>query len=257
MQRSKGGAMGEPSRMPRYDVRNDGVGPYAVFYCETCDREYRSQPAVGATIAKDVGRQAAGGLLRRIPILGGTIAESVTGADPRYTTSLTDEQLAKAWGQLKDRFRECPRCMRVVCLACFDEQTGFCTEDSPRQQEMAEAEAEQAGAMLKGFASALGLGEAVKRATAAAEEARAAGTVRCPKDGTVAPAGTKFCPECGTAMVAMVKDPCPNCGKETNGAKFCPECGTKIDRAQPGTCPKCGAQTAGARFCPECGTKLA
>ncbi len=31
--------MAEPSRMPRYDVRNDGIGPYAVFYCETCVTE--------------------------------------------------------------------------------------------------------------------------------------------------------------------------------------------------------------------------
>jgi len=31
--------MSAPSRMPRYDVRNDGVGPYAVFYCDKCDRE--------------------------------------------------------------------------------------------------------------------------------------------------------------------------------------------------------------------------
>ena len=46
-----------PDRMPRYDVRNDGVGPYAAFYCDKCNREYRSQPDVGNTIAKDVGRR--------------------------------------------------------------------------------------------------------------------------------------------------------------------------------------------------------
>lgn len=248
--------MSEPSRMPRYDVRNDGVGPYAVFYCETCDREYRSQPAVAETIAKDVGRQAAGGLLRRIPLFGDAIADNVTGEDPRYTYNLTAAQLEKAWDQVKDRFRECPTCKRVSCLSCFDEQSGFCTEDSPRKQEIAEAEAEQAGAMIKGFASAFGLGEVVKRASEAAQQAQAAGTVRCPKDGTVAPAGTKFCPECGTKMVSAAVDPCPSCGAETNGAKFCPECGTKIERAQPGVCPSCGAQTGTAKFCPECGTKL-
>jgi len=242
--------------MPRYDIRNDGIGPYAVFYCETCDREYRSQPTVVDTIAKDVGRQAAGGLLRRIPILGDAIADSVEGEDPRYSYDLSAEQMEKAWGQVKDRFRECPTCMRIVCLSCWDEQSGYCTEDSPRRQEIAEAEAEQAGAMIKGFASALGLGEVVKRATQAAEGARTAGTVRCPKDGTVAPAGTKFCPECGTAMVPLAQDPCPACGHETNGAKFCPECGTKIERVQPGVCPKCGAQAGSAKFCPECGTKL-
>lgn len=248
--------MSEPSRMPRYDVRNDGIGPYAVFYCENCDREYRSQPAVGNTIARDVGRQAAGGLLRKIPLFGDAIADNVTGEDPRYSYSLTSEQLEKAWGQVKDRFRECPTCMRVVCVSCFDEQTGYCVDDTPRKAEMAEAEAEQAGAMIKGFASALGLGQVVQRVTEAAEQARSAATVRCPSCGTEAAAGTKFCPNCGTKMVAAVKDPCPNCGAETNGAKFCPECGTKIERAQPGVCPKCGAQTGTAKFCPECGTKL-
>ena len=68
----------------------------------------------------------------------------------------------------------------------------------------------------------------MKRATEAAEQAKAGATVRCPKDGTVAPAGTKFCPECGTKMVAVAVDPCPSCGAETGAAKFCPECGTKL-----------------------------
>jgi len=26
---------------PNYDVRNDGAGPFAVFYCESCGREFR------------------------------------------------------------------------------------------------------------------------------------------------------------------------------------------------------------------------
>ena len=26
---------------PNYDVRNDGTGPFAVFYCESCGREFR------------------------------------------------------------------------------------------------------------------------------------------------------------------------------------------------------------------------
>ncbi len=32
------------THMPNYDIRNDGAGPYAVFYCESCGREFRSQP---------------------------------------------------------------------------------------------------------------------------------------------------------------------------------------------------------------------
>ena len=247
--------MTEPSRMPNYDVRNDGAGPYAVFYCESCNREYRSQPDYAATITKDVGRQAVGGLLRNIPLVGGALSSNVAGQDPRYTYDLTPQQLDKAWSQVKDRFRECPTCSRIVCVSDFDEQSGYCTDDSPRRGEIAQAEAEQAGAALKGFASAFGLGDVFKQASTAIKQA-SSNVARCPNDGAVAPAGTKFCPECGTPMVQPVADACPNCGKETHGAKFCPECGTKIERKPAGVCPSCGAQTGSAKFCPECGTKL-
>jgi len=247
--------MTQPSRMPRYDVRNDGVGPYAVFYCESCDREYRSTPDMASTVAKDVGRQTMGGLLRNIPLVGGAVANRVESEDPRYIYSLTPQQLEEAWQQVSNRFRECPTCARVVCLSDFDEQAGYCTEDSPRRDDIAQAQAEQAGAVLKGFASALGLGQVMKQATEAVSQA-GKNVARCPKDGTMAPAGTKFCPECGSPMTQPAVDRCPNCGKETGGAKFCPECGTKIERAPAGVCPSCGAQTKGAKFCPECGTKL-
>ncbi|NLG73548.1 MAG: zinc ribbon domain-containing protein [Chloroflexi bacterium] len=247
-------SMPEFSRMPRYDVRNDGIGPYAVFYCDTCDREFRSQPEVINTVAKDIGRQAVGGFLRNIPLVGGAVANSVTGEDPRYTYHLTPQQVEKAWDQVKIHFRECPTCLRIVCLSDFDEQSGYCNEDSPRKDEIAEAEGEQAGRMIKGIASAFGLGDVIKKASEAAKVASGE-AARCPNDGTLAPAGTKFCPECGTPMVQPAKDVCPSCGAPANGAKFCPECGTKIMRA-PENCPSCGAPAKGVKFCPECGTKI-
>ena len=248
--------MPEANRMPRYDIRNDGIGPYAVFYCEFCDREYRSQPEVGSAITQDLGRKAVGGLLRKVPLVGSSIASSVTGEDPRYSTNLTPPQLEKAWGQVKDRFRLCPTCLRIVCVSDFDEQNGFCSEDSPRRDAIAQAQGEQTGAALKGLASAFGLGEVVKKASDAMDRAKTA-SARCPKDGTLAAAGTKFCPECGSPMVQPSADACPKCGAEVHGAKFCPECGTKIERAPAGICPSCGAETKGAKFCPECGTKQA
>ena len=247
--------MPAPSRMPRYDIRNDGIGPYAVFYCEFCDREYRSQPDVTGTITKDIGKQAVSGLLRKVPLFGGAIAQNVTGEDPRYSTHMNPQQLEKAWSQVKDRFRECPTCLRIVCISDWDEQSGYCNDDTPRKNQIAQAQAEQAGHVLKGFASALGLGDVVKKVSDSAQQA-AQNMARCPKDGTLAKPGTKFCPECGTAMVQPMTDACPNCGADTKGAKFCPECGTKIERAPIGKCPNCGADTKGAKFCPECGTKL-
>jgi len=255
--------MSAPSKMPRYTVHNDGMGPYAIFYCDRCNREYRSQPNVGGTIANDLGRQAVGGLLRKIPLVGGAVSESVVGQDPRYVYSLTPAQLESAWGQMKDRFRECPTCQQIVCLTDFDEQSGFCQDDSPRKNEMAESQAEQAGHVMKGFAAAFGLdqafkqaGEAVKSANASAQSAMNQ-AARCPKDGVLAAPGTKFCPECGTAMLQPAIANCPQCGKPTMGAKFCPECGAKVEVAPvAANCPKCGTPTKGAKFCPECGTKV-
>jgi len=244
--------------MPNYDVRNDGIGPYAVFYCESCNREYRSKPDVTSTITKDIGRQAMGGLLRKVPLVGSAAASSVMNDDPRYSNSLTSQQLDRAWDQVKDRFRECPTCARIVCLSDWDEQTGYCQEDSPRSTEIATAEAEQAGAVLKGFASAFGLGEVFKQAGEAAKQATAS-VAHCPSCQAVAAAGTKFCPECGAAMTQpapRAATACPQCGADVGSAKFCPECGTKIERA-PAVCPSCGAPAQGAKFCPECGTKIA
>lgn len=248
------------SRMPRYDVRNDGLGPYAVFYCDSCDREFRGQPNIANTVAQDIGRQAMGGFLRNIPLVGSAVANSVAGEDPRYSYSLTPDQVEASWKKVQENFRECPTCLRIVCLSDFDTQSGYCQEDSPRTEEIAEARGAQTGAALKGLASAFGLGDVVKKASEAMDTAQkaAASSARCPNDGTLAAAGTKFCPECGTPMIQPSAALCPNCGTDTKGAKFCPECGTKIEVKPALTnCPNCGAETKGAKFCPECGTKLA
>jgi ribosomal protein L32 len=247
--------MANISRMPRYDIRNDGVGPYAIFYCDECSREFRSQPDVANTLKQDIGRSAVSGFLRKVPLVGNTVADNVVGEDPRYSYKLSPAQLENAWKQVQQHFRECPTCNRIVCLSDFDTQSGYCNQDTPRTQEIAEARGAQAGAALKGLASAFGMGEAFKQAEEAAKRA-VTQTAHCPKDGTLAPAGTKFCPECGSPMVQPTVERCPKCGAETMGAKFCPECGNKLEAPKPaGVCPNCGAETKGARFCPECGTK--
>lgn len=242
------------TRMPRYDVRNDGAGPYAVFYCDKCNREFRSSPDIGGTIATNIGRSAVGGLLRNVPILG-SAAEHAT-EDPRYQYNLTPQQLEVHWKQVDSNFHECPTCRLICCPSDWDAQTGYCSEDTPRRGEIAAAQAEQAAGVLKGFASALGLTDVVR---GAAQAAKAASTsmARCPSCGSVAAAGTKFCPECGTAMQQPQSDACPKCGADVQGAKFCPNCGAKIEHAPVATfCPKCGTKSEGAKFCPNCGAKL-
>lgn len=242
-----------PTRMPRYEVRNDGAGPYAVFYCDKCNREFRSTPDIGATVAKDIGRSALGGLLRNVPLVGSVADRTVE--DQRYVTHMTPQQLEAAWKQVEPRFHECPTCQMVVCPSDWDAQSGYCTEDSPRREQLAQAQAEQAAGVLKGFASAFGLGEVVRGAAQAAQTA-SSNLARCPTDGTVAPAGTKFCPNCGSPMTQPQAQTCPKCGTNAAGAKFCPNCGAKIEQAAASVCPNCGKETKGAKFCPECGTKV-
>lgn len=246
------------SRMPRYDIRNDGAGPYAIFYCDSCGREFRSQPDVANSIAQDLGKQAMSGLLRKIPVLGNTVANSVVGEDSRYSYKMTPAQVDAAWKQAQEHFRECPTCNRIVCLSDFDTTSGFCNEDTPRTQEIAEARGAQAGAAIKGLANVFGLGNVIQDVGKAAETAQRATAqmARCPKDGTLAAPGTKFCPECGSPMVQPASNLCPGCGAEVHGAKFCPNCGAKVEAAPvSGLCKNCGAETKGAKFCPECGSK--
>ena len=246
------------TRMPRYDIRNDGAGVYAIFYCDACSREFRSQPDIGGTVAQDIGRQAAGGLLRKVPLFGSAIAESVLGDDPQYSLKMTPAQLEKAWGQVQNQFRECPTCNRIVCLSDFDVRSGTCQEDSPRTEEIAEARGAQAGAALKGLAGAFGLGDLAQKASQAVDAAQraSAALARCPNDGTLATPGTKFCPECGAAMLQPPAQTCASCGAELHGEKFCPNCGAKSAAAPAASlCPSCGTDTKGAKFCPECGAK--
>lgn len=189
--------------------------------------EYRSQPDITGTIAKDTGRQAAGDVLRRLPLFRRALADSVTGENPRYINSLTPQQLDKAWGQVKQYFGECPTCRLTVCLSDSDAKSGFCTEDSPRPNEIAQAQAEQAASVAKAIANVFGIGDAIRQVSQAAQQASKA-AARCPNDGTLAAPGTKFCPECGTAMIQPTAARCPRCSADVHGARFCPECGAKV-----------------------------
>ncbi len=254
--------MSQASRMPRYDIRNDGVGPYAVFYCDKCEREYRSQPDIGGAVIKDLGRQTASDLLRRVPLFGRAAADNLVGEDPRYSITLTPAQLDKAWSEVRGYFRECDTCHQIVCLSDFDEKTGYCREDSPRANEMAQAEAEQAASVVKGIANVFGLGGAIAKASEAAQQA-AKGAARCPKDGTLAAAGTKFCPNCGGPMVQPAPEPVAAAavvpelrGGGRRAPSSAPSAGPRSSAPARTTCPNCGVEAAGAKFCPECGTRI-
>ena len=220
--------MAAPSRMPRYDVRNDGMGPYATFYCDKCYREYRSQPSIKQQVQRNITntakRGAFGGLLRNIPLVGDSIANNMEqdAYQDQYRTDMAADELATAWGEVPAYFSECPTCHQILCVPDFDEVSGYCTDDSPRAGEIAEAQAAQAAGVMKGFANAFGLGDAIEKAQEAA-----AGATTCTKCGNMVAAGQQFCGSCGTP-VAQVRT-CPNCSAQVAaGQGFCGNCGTKI-----------------------------
>ena len=126
------------------------------FTATCCGREFRSQPDVIDTVGQDLGRQAAGGLLRKMPLVGSAVADNVTGEDPRYSYKMTPAQLERPGNRCRCTSANAPPAPRIVCLSDFDAQAGFCQEDSPRTDEIAEARGAQAGAALKGFAAPLG-----------------------------------------------------------------------------------------------------
>lgn len=217
----------DPTRMTRYSISNEGTGPYAAFTCDRCNREYRSTPSITAAVKQNVTRSAFGGFLRNIPVVGDAVAQQVEG-DP-YRSTMSAQELATAWGQVVQYFRECPTCHEIVCVPDFDEVTGFCDDDSPRKAEIEAAQAQQAAAAFKGVADVFGLGGAIQRsmANAAAQAYPAQASV-----------GAVACANCGTALAP--------------GARFCASCGTPV--AQVSACAGCGAElAAGARFCASCG----
>jgi RNA polymerase subunit RPABC4/transcription elongation factor Spt4 len=223
-------------RMPRYDISNDGMGPYAVFYCDRCSREYRSNPSITTTVKENVTRGALGGFLRNVPLVGDHAANQIE--NDRYRTTMSPEELASAWTATKQYFRECPTCHQIVCIPDFDDATGFCDEDSPRRAEVEAMQAQQSAAALKGIADVFGITGAIKSSMANAQAQPAAASAA----GTGAAAAAAPCTSCGTGLVA--------------GAKFCPNCGTPV--AQPRACSSCSTElAAGAKFCPNCGTPAA
>ena len=223
-------------RMPRYYVSNEGMGPYATFYCDKCNREYRSQPNFKQTVTEDVKKGAFGGLLRNVPLVGDSMANNME--QDRYRTAMTQDELNEAWKQVESYFRECPTCHQILCVPDFDEVTGYCDEDSPRRGQIAEAQAEQAAGAMKGFARAFGLDEAIKQGVAQSQAQQQAQQAQ--QSPVVTPGAGVTCSSCGSTVAV--------------GLKFCGNCGTPV--AQEKTCPNCGAKSSAA-FCGNCGTKLA
>jgi hypothetical protein len=231
----------EPTRKAPYSVYNDGTGPYAMFTCESCGRDYRAQPVLVQEVKEQITKSAFGGFLRNIPVVGNAAANQVE--NDRYRNTLTNDELEKAWTEVKVNFAECQSCRRIVCIPDFDVASGFCKEDSPRSEELQQRDAQQAGAaaasFFGGIANAFGIPDAMKAAAAQQQAQQAAGVV--PGAATVPAASGGACSSCGGALAP--------------GAKFCANCGTPVP--QKAFCTGCGKElAAGAKFCANCGTPV-
>lgn len=187
-------------QLARYDVRNDGGGPYAVFYCDQCGREFRTEPAVAASGFNILGRSALEGLLREIPVVGSAVANSID--DPRYTHTLSSGQVHTAWEQVQEVLHECPTCRRFVCPNDFDAPSGYCTQDRPP------AAAED------------------QPDTPVADGTAAPALRVCPQCQAHVAAAHAFCTNCGSPMVPEPAV-CPRCGSPVEG-RFCGTCGAKV-----------------------------
>ena len=189
----------EPTRKAPYSVYNDGTGPYAMFTCESCGRDYRAQPVLVQEVKETIAKSAFGGLLRNIPLVGNAAANQVD--NDRYRNTLTNDELEKAWTELKVNFAECQSCRKIVCIPDFDMASGFCREDSPRSEELQTRDAQQAGvaaaSFMSGIANAFGIPDAMK--AAAAQQAAGAGPAGAPA-GAPAAASAGACGSCGVAL---------------------------------------------------------
>ena len=193
-------------RLPRYDVQNDGAGPYAVFYCDKCGRDFRTEPAVDAGSVQVIGRSAIEGLLREIPVVGDAIAGNLE--DPRYQRTLSLDQVRGAWDQVREFLHECPTCHMFVCPAEYDARSGYCQEDRPKQRPPATAPRNK--------------DRAARPAAATAED-----LTTCPHCRAAVPARFAFCTNCGQRLAPPEPVTCPQCGTPVEG-RFCGNCGTKV-----------------------------
>jgi hypothetical protein len=175
------------TKMARNEIRNDGAGPYAVFYCDICSKEFRSNPDVASEVKKGVGQGLMKGLLRSIPVVGYDVAGAVGSATGK--AEMNAKQLERAWNQVSDNFHECGTCGKYVCDTDWNADTDTCTAHGGAQ---ATRNCTQCGAQVTGGA------KFCPNCGAKVEEPKPIATI-CPSCGTEAK-GAKFCPNCGAKM---------------------------------------------------------
>jgi DNA-directed RNA polymerase subunit RPC12/RpoP len=174
------------TKMARNEIRNDGSGPYAIFYCALCSKEFRSNPNVASEVTKGVGQGLFKGLLRAIPVVGYDVSNAVGSASGK--TAMNQKQLEKAWAEVSANFHQCGTCGKFVCDSDWNAESDSCSEHAGAQ---AGVTCTQCGAQVKGAKFCPNCGAKI-------EEPKPIST-KCSACGTEAK-GAKFCPNCGAKM---------------------------------------------------------
>jgi hypothetical protein len=210
------------------DDNSTDAGFQFTFYCDLCREGYKTRFIESSTYKKKglfsgLGKVAgaAGSVIGNSTIstvghTGGDIAsQKYQGMSPAWHKE-HEVAFETATNEGQGHFKRCPKCKKWVCDNDWNEESGLCVDDAPR--EAVEVEAARAAKMKqdiedKAAQTVVFTGDITQRQTA------------CPKCGK--PAGTgKFCNNCGAPMGMLV---CPKCGAQSPaGTRFCGECGGKL-----------------------------
>ena len=228
----------EPTRKAPYSVYNDGTGPYAMFTCESCGRDYRAQPVLVEEVKETITKSAFGGLpaqhpdrrqRRREPGRQRPLSEHADQRRAREGLGGGEGQLRRVPvlppGRVHPRLRHGLRVLQgglaaqrgapgAGCAAGRRGRRGLHEWHRERVRDPRRDEGRGRPAVRRGRARCRSRGSAAVRAPAAA----------CASCGGALAAGAKFCASCGTPVPS--KAFCTGCGKElAPGAKFCANCG--------------------------------
>jgi hypothetical protein len=197
------------------------------FYCDICRSGYKTRFIESETSKK---RGFFRGLGRAISIgssivgsgIGYTLGEGADAISERFEGMSPEwhreheQAFELAMNEAKGHFHRCPRCHKWVCELDWNDQTGLCIEDSPRESiEVAAARADKMVEDIRAKAATTQVftGEIEQTQTL------------CPRCGKPAGAG-KFCTNCGAPLALL---PGPRGGaKNAAGTNFCGECGTRL-----------------------------
>lgn len=198
------------------------------FFCDLCHEGYKTgfiesksfkkagwlrglgeAISAGATL---VGKYSVGSSVERGL---GALAERFHGMSPQWHKE-HEAAFNLAQNEAQGHFHRCPKCKRWACDNDWNEQTGLCVDDGPR--ESVEVQTARAAKMVK--------------------------DIQSKAEDTVVFKG----------RVEARSAACPSCGKPAGQGRFCNNCGAALDLKKCPKCQ--AGNSAESRFCSSCGGPL-